>query len=77
MFCIQLAIIVLFISFIWLSAPMPTSKNKRSCEQSDCEKYAMKKKQKQVCQELNRMEINRRKKADSQKKQESSRILNE
>jgi hypothetical protein len=46
MFRIQLAIIVLFISFIWFTSPMPTSKKKRSREQSDCEKYAMKKKQK-------------------------------
>jgi hypothetical protein len=65
MFRIQLATIVLFISFIWFSTAMPTSKNKRSREQSDREKYAMKKKQKQVCRELNRMEINRRKKAES------------
>jgi hypothetical protein len=76
MFRYQLAIIVLSVFCISFSFAMPTTKNKRSREQSKCEKYAIRKK-KQVRKELNRMEMNRRKKAESRKNQETSRIINE
>jgi hypothetical protein len=77
MFRYQLAIIVLSVFCILFSFAMPTTKNKCSREQSEREKYAIRKKQKQVRKELNRMEMNRRKKAESRKNQETSRIINE